>query len=138
MNRELRPRQAGVAAAWIGPDRLAVTVGVAQFARLDARGGERRFEPEPREDANRARLDVDADAEWPRLARLLAQFDLEARAMQAQGGGEASDAGAGDDDFHRLRIAAQPAFGQGGQVGRPALLGVVAELAQIGPAVDAG
>ena len=63
MDGELRPRQAGMAAARIGPDRLAMAVGVAQLARLDGGGGQRRLQAEAREDAHGARLDVDADAE---------------------------------------------------------------------------
>ena len=63
MDRELRPRQAGMAAARIGPDRLAMPVGVAQLARLDGGGGQRRLQAEARQDTHGARLDVDADAE---------------------------------------------------------------------------
>ena len=71
MDGELRPRQAGMAAARIGPDRLAVAVGVAQLARLDGGGGQRRLEAEAREDADGAGLDVDADAERLQLAHRL-------------------------------------------------------------------
>src|SRR6185503_1749331 len=101
MNRELRPRQAGMAAARIGPDGLAMAIGVAQLARLDAGRGQCRLEPERRQDAGRAGLDVDADAERPELVHLVEHLDLEAGAFQAHGGGQAADARAGDDDFHR-------------------------------------
>ena len=59
-----------MAAARIGPDRLAVAVGVAQLARLDGGRGQRRLEAEAREDAHGAGLDVDADAQ--RLSSLTA------------------------------------------------------------------
>ena len=102
MDRELRPRQAGVAAARIGPDRLAVPVGVAQLAGLDAGRGQRRLEPEAGQDAHRAGLDVDADAERLHLAHRLEDLDVEAGAMQAHGRDEAADSGAGDHDLHGL------------------------------------
>ena len=90
-----------MAAPRIGPDRLAMAVGVAQLARLDGGCGQRRFEAEAGEDAHGACLDVDADAERPELAHGLEDFDVEAGALQAHRGGQAADAGAGDDDLHR-------------------------------------
>ena len=90
-----------MAAARIGPDRLAVAVGVAQLARLDGGCGQRGFEAEAGEDADGARLDVDADAQRPQLAHRLEHLDIEAGAIEAHRGGEAADAGAGDDDLHR-------------------------------------
>src|SRR5471032_3324578 len=103
MNRELRPRQAGVAAARIGPDRLAVAVGVAQLARLDAGRGQCRLHAEARQDAHGARLDVDADAQRTELAHGFEDVDIEARALEAHRGGEAADARAGNDDLHGLK-----------------------------------
>ena len=82
MDGELRPRQAGMAAARIGPDRLAVAVGVAQLARLDGGRGERGFEAEAGEDADGAGLDVDADAERLELAHRLEDLDVEAGAAR--------------------------------------------------------
>jgi hypothetical protein len=100
MDGELRPGQAGMPPARIGPDRLAVAVGVAQLAGFDAGRGERRFEPEARQDAHRTSLNVDADAERPRLGHRLEDPDIESRARQAHGGGQAADAAAGNDDLH--------------------------------------
>ena len=100
MDRELRPRQAGVPAARIGPDRLAVAVGIAQLARLDAGGGERRLHAEARQDAHRARLDVDADAKRLELAHRIEDFDVEPCPRETHRGGEAADARAGNDDLH--------------------------------------
>src|SRR5476651_2180966 len=102
MDRELRPRQAGMAAARIGPDRLAVAVGIAQLARLDAGRGQCRLHAEARQDAHGARLDVDADAQRPKLAHGFEDVDIEARALEAHRGGEAADARAGNDDLHGL------------------------------------
>ena len=101
MDRELRPRQAGMAAARIGPDRLAVAVGIAQLARLDGGRGQRRLEAEAAEDAHGAGLDVDADAQRLQLAHRLEHLDIEAGAMEAHRGDESADAGAGNDDLHR-------------------------------------
>jgi hypothetical protein len=89
MDGELRPRQAGMAAARISPDGLAVAVGVAQLARLDGGRGQGRLQAEARQDAHGAGLDVDADAERPELAHGLEDLDVETRAMEAHRGGQA-------------------------------------------------
>ena len=139
MDRELRPRQSGMAAARVGPDRLAVPVGVAQLARLDAGCRQRRLEPEACEDPNGAGLDVDADAERLELGHRFEHLDVEARALQAHGRREAADARAGDHDLHDVKRSRLSRDRAGlPMVGRPALGVAVGELAQIGPAVDAG
>src|SRR6185503_13329162 len=89
-----------MAAARIGPDGLAVSVGVAQLARLDAGGGQRRLQAEGRQDSHRAGLDVDADAERSELAHLIEDLDIEPGALEAHGGTQAADARSGDDHLH--------------------------------------
>jgi hypothetical protein len=100
VNADLRGVISGVEAAQFLPNGLAEAIGVDQFTRTDAGGIQGREQAERSEFLDRVRQHVDADAEFAELARLLADFDLDAALMQGERRGQAADPGACNNDFH--------------------------------------
>mgnify|MGYP003136857680 CR=1 FL=1 len=98
----LRPAIAGVAAARLAPDLLAVPVGVDQFLGLDRRRGEPVGEAQFRQFAHRMRQQVDADAERSDLRHRLEQRDLDAGSVQGERRRQPADPAARHDDLHAV------------------------------------
>src|SRR5262249_13887283 len=78
VDRELRHLVAGVEAARLAPDLLAVTVGVDQLARADRHLVEARQQAELLELRDGMRQHVDADAKLADLARGLVDLAADA------------------------------------------------------------
>jgi hypothetical protein len=101
VHRQLRPAVSGVQAARLAPDLLAVPVVVGERAGRRPEPGDPLTETEFGQLTDGVRQQVEADAERAQSVRPLVHGHLgEARRVQAQRGGEATDAGARDDDHH--------------------------------------
>jgi hypothetical protein len=98
-NAELRHFVSGVAAPQFLPDRLAEAIAVEQLASPDTGAVEFRQETEAREDTDGVRQHVEANAELSQLGRLLEYLWLKSGLVQAEGGGEATDTAANDQDL---------------------------------------
>ena len=83
MNRELRHVVAGVEAARLAPDFLAVAVEIIQFVGADRDGVERVQQPEAGQFADRMRQRVDADAEFADACRTVRTVRSRCRARAA-------------------------------------------------------
>ena len=129
MDRELRHVVAGIEAARLAPDFLAVAVEIVQFVGADRDGVEPVQQPEAGQFADRMRQRVDADAEFADGVGLLEQFAVDAARPQHQRGGEAADAASDDDRLHppelhstEQRVIARPSsVAQAGLFGRKRL-----------------
>ena len=104
MDRELRHVVAGIEAARLAPDFLAVAVEIIQLVGADRGRIEPVQQPEAGEFADRMRQRVDADAEFADGVGLLEQFAVDAARAQHQRGGEAADAASDDDRLHPLKL----------------------------------
>jgi hypothetical protein len=101
MDRVLRPRETGGAAALLAPHRLAKFVEEGQRLGRDADLGKTRAEAKLGQLAHGIGLDIDADTERRHLARGLIDVRLNADLMQAHRQGETADPAADDDHLHR-------------------------------------
>src|SRR6202012_4711297 len=101
MDRELRNIMAGIEAARIAPDFLAVTGEVMQHVGADRDVVEFLQQPEAGEFADRMRQRVDADAELADGVGLLEQFAADAGRPQHQGHGQPPNPPADENGFHR-------------------------------------
>ena len=78
---------------------LAEAIAIEQLARADADAVELRQQTELRQNADGVRQHVDADAEFAQLRGLLEYLGLDAGLVQAEGGGQAADTAADDQDL---------------------------------------
>ena len=101
MDRELRHVMAGIDAARIAPDFLAVAIEIIQHVGADRDVVELLQQPETGEFADRMRQRVDADAEFADGVGLLEQFAADAAGPQHQRRGQAADTAADDNRLHR-------------------------------------
>ena len=101
VDRELRHREAGIQAARLAPHDLAEAVGVEQLPGADGDGVQPVEQAEPGKLLDRMRQGVDADADLPRLGRLLEHGAADAARLQHQRRGQPADAATDDDRLHR-------------------------------------
>src|SRR6266545_1526787 len=99
MDRELRPVVAGVAAAWLLVDELAVAAVEGELARLDGASGQRVLQAKLAELTHAVRQDVDADAQRLDLGRRLEHARGNAGLMQAERQRQPADAATDDQDI---------------------------------------
>ena len=104
MDRELRHVVAGIEAARLAPDFLAVAVEIIQFIGANRDGIEPVQQAEAGQFADRMRQRVDADAEFADGVGLFEQFAVDAARAQHQRGGEAADAASDDDRLHPPKL----------------------------------
>src|ERR1700693_1668057 len=97
MDRELRHVVAGLDAADVAPDFLAMTVEIIEHIGADRDVVELLQQAEAREFADRMRQRIDADAEFADRIRLLEQFATDAAGTQHQRRGQAADTAADDN-----------------------------------------
>src|SRR5476649_1480589 len=98
MDRELRPAVAGVAAARLLEDELAMAAVEGELARLDAKRGERLLQAELRQFAHGMRQEVDADAERHHLRHRFEDAARDAGLVQAERQRQPADTAAHDQD----------------------------------------
>src|SRR5579871_756303 len=104
MDRELRHVVAGVDAADVAPDLLAVAVEVIKHVGADRDVVELLQQAELGEFTDRMRQRVDADAEFADGIGLFEQLAADAAGAQHQGRGQAADTAADDNRLHRLLL----------------------------------
>src|SRR5262245_10568859 len=104
MDTELRHVIARIQAAQFAPHHLPQPVGVNELAGADPGLVQRRQQSERREFLDRMRQQVDADAEFAQLLRLLEDLDLDARLTQRQRRDEAANAAADDQELHPVSL----------------------------------
>src|ERR1019366_375862 len=100
MDRELRPSVAGLDAARLAPDRLAVLGKIREFPGAHARRVELVEQAEFDQLAHGVRQHVDADAERLPLGHALEYFGGDADLVQAEPQRQPADAAAGDKYGH--------------------------------------
>src|SRR5437763_9104056 len=93
---------AGVEAAPLAPNFLAMATEIIQFVGADRGGVKLVQEAKASEFAQRMRQGVDTDAKFPDRVRLLEQFTIDAPRAQHQRRGETSATAADDDRLHAL------------------------------------
>src|ERR1700722_16721289 len=102
VDRELRHIMAGVDAANVAPDFLAMAVEIIKHVSADRDVVELLQETKTGEFADRMRQRVDADAEFADGVGLLEQFAADAACSQHQGGSQPADTATDDNRLHRL------------------------------------
>ena len=100
MNRVLWILVAGRQPARIDEDFLAEAVHEHQLFGVDRNARKRIAEAKPGQYADRMRQQIDADTESANRFDLLVHGYVEPATMQTEGGSEAADTGARDDDVH--------------------------------------
>ena len=102
VDRELRHVVAGIDAANVAPDFLAMAVEIIKHVGADRDVIELLQETKPGEFADRMRQRVDADAEFADGVGLLEQLAANAARPQHQGRGQAANAATDDNRLHRF------------------------------------
>src|SRR5580704_1640859 len=108
VDRELRHVMAGVDAANVAPDLLAMAIEIIKHVGADGGVVEFLQETEASQFADRMRQRVDADAELADGVGLFEQLAADAARPQHQGRGQATDTAADDNRLHRLNSTYSP------------------------------
>src|ERR1700722_8317554 len=101
MDRELRHVMAGVDAADVAPDFLAMAIEIIEHIGADRDVVELLQQTKAGEFADRMRQRIDADAEFADRIRLLEQFAPDAAGPQHQRRAQAANTAAADNQLHR-------------------------------------
>src|SRR5262249_45096623 len=112
MDRKLRHLVAGIEAALLVPDLLAVAREIEQLEGADGGGIELVQKAEAGKLADGMRQGVDADAELADRVGLLVQFAIDAARAQPQGRGEAAYSATDNDRLHRPLLRTKPGAAQ--------------------------
>ncbi len=100
MDRVLRPVVAGLTAARLRPDALAMLVVVSEFGGRNARLGKRAFQAKLGQFPDRMRQHVDADTQRPWHGNGFEHPAIHTNLVQAEGGRQPADAAADNQDGH--------------------------------------
>src|SRR5262245_52780802 len=108
VDRELRNVVAGIEAALLVPDLLAVAGEIEELVGADRDLIEPVQQADGGQLADRMRQRVDADAELANGVGLLIEFAVNAARPQHERGGEAADTAADDDRLHGPKLHSRP------------------------------
>ena len=118
VDRELRHVVAGIQAALLVPDLLAVAGQIEQLMGADRDLVEPVQQADGGKLADRMRQRIDADAEFADRVRLFVKLAVDAAGPQHERGGEAADTTADDDRLHGSKLHSTPDATRGPSVAR--------------------